>query len=245
MSMARQVGAANGMQWFQCGWGIFKMNAVNWVLIALTLFLLAVVAGFIPFFGSLAFMLAMPVLIAGIYQMGAGERRVDVGGLFALFGDAGKRTRLFMLGLILFGVSVMLSFTLILSVAGSLPEHWVEGAQPDPAALLEQLLSVRNLLLLSALMVAQLLLTFAFFFAVAEVTFRDAVPTAAFMQGARAAFSNLLPLLVFGVLYVLFVFVAAIPFGLGFLLLLPVTLLGGYCAHRDIFGAGGSGELTA
>jgi uncharacterized membrane protein len=191
------------------------------------------------------FMLAMPVLIGGIYQMGAGDRRVDMGGLFALFGDAGTRSRLFVLGLILFGVSVLLSFTLGLAIVGSLPEHWLEGAAPDPAALAQALLSFQNLLLLAALALVQLILTFGFFFAVAEVTFRGATPVAAFRQGVQAAFSNLLPLLVFGVIYVLLAFVAAIPFGLGFLVLLPVTLLGGYCAYQDVFGARGGGQLTA
>lgn len=246
--MAGQAGAGSGAQWFKCGWETFKPNAVNWIIITLAFVGLALVAGLVPFFGTLIFMLAMPLFIGGIYLMASGSRPVEVGGLFALFGDAAKRTPLIVVGVIQFAVSMLLSVTLGMSFVGALPEEWLTGAvTPDPQVLFDTVFNFRNLLLLAVLMLAQLVLTFGFFFAVGQVTFLGTAPLEAFKRGVQAAFANLLPLLLYGALYILLSFVAAIPFGLGFLVLLPVALLGGWCAYREVFGgaAGGGTQLTA
>jgi uncharacterized membrane protein len=45
-----------------------------------------------------------------------------------------------------------------------------------------------------------------------------------------------LPLLVFGLVYLVLAVVAAIPFGLGFLILFPVTICALYASYREVFG---------
>lgn len=249
--MSEQIRVGSGTQWFGCGWRIFKQNAVNWMLIVAVLVAIAVLAGFVPFFGSLAFMLAMPVFLGAIYRMAMSERPVEVGGLFELFSVPERRNALFVVGLILFGISLMLILTLGLGIVSALPDQWAEAPEPDPQALVDSLINLRGLLMLVALMLAQLILNFGFFFAVGEVVFRAAAPVAAFKTGLRAALANLLPALVFGVIYLIFSIVAAFTFGLGFLVLLPVTLIAGACAYRDVFAtdggrdSGSGGQLTA
>lgn len=246
--MSEQVRVGNGAQWFGCGWRIFKVNAVTWMLIVLVLIALGMVAGFVPFFGSLAFMLAMPVLLGAIYRMAAGDRPVEVGGLFELFSVPDRRNALFVVGLILFGVSLMLTLTLGLAILSALPDQWAEAPEPDPQALVDAILNLRGLLMFVVLMLAQLVLSFSFFFAVGEVVFRGAAAVAAFKTGAQAAIANLLPALVFGVIYVALSFVAILAFGLGLIVLIPVTLLAGYCAYQDVLAGGrdgAGGQLTA
>ncbi len=49
--------------------------------------------------------------------------------------------------------------------------------------------------------------------------------------------TNWLPFLVYGLIYLVAAFVASIPFGLGWILLVPVVLLTMYVSYRDVFGA--------
>jgi uncharacterized membrane protein len=50
-----------------------------------------------------------------------------------------------------------------------------------------------------------------------------------------ACWINMLPFLVFGLIYIVLAVVAAIPFGLGFLILGPVTVCAIYASYREIF----------
>ena len=55
-------------------------------------------------------------------------------------------------------------------------------------------------------------------------------------DSVAACWINVLPLLVFGLVYMVLAVVAAIPFGLGFLVLGPVTVCAVYASYREIFG---------
>ena len=47
---------------------------------------------------------------------------------------------------------------------------------------------------------------------------------------------NVVPFLVFGVIYIVAAIVASIPFGLGWIVLVPVSLLTAYVSYEDVFG---------
>jgi uncharacterized membrane protein len=223
-----------GFDWFKCGWSIFRPDAIAWVFMAVVIFLLAMVSSFIPVLGTIALMLAMPLLLAGIYRMAAGEEKVKIGGLFSLFKDAERRTPLMMLGLVMLGVSLLLSLIMGTTFMGSLGAMSMEGAAFDPTEVSQVLFTPVNMLVLLVVILIQLVVSFGYFFAIGLVTFRGESPVNAFVTGVKAAVSNIVPLIVFGLVYVLLAIMAAIPFMLGFLLLVPVTLIAGYCAYRDV-----------
>jgi len=50
-----------------------------------------------------------------------------------------------------------------------------------------------------------------------------------------ATLKNVVPFLVFGVIYIVASIVASIPFGLGWIVLLPLSLLTAYVSYRDVF----------
>ena len=50
-----------------------------------------------------------------------------------------------------------------------------------------------------------------------------------------ACWINILPFLVFGLIYIVLAFIAAVPFGLGFLVLGPVTVCAIYASYREVF----------
>jgi hypothetical protein len=232
-----KVGAGAGLEWFKGGWQIFRENPLVWALIAVVFFAIALALNFIPLVGGVAFVVILPVLMAGVFRLASGDEPMEVGGLFAVFRDAPRRTALMVLGLLMFAVSLAISLTLGLALFGPLADLTDPSVTPDLELLFDQLFSLRNLVLLLALLIVQLVAGFGFVFAVGLVTFRDGRPAEAFVAGVKAAFNHLLPLVVFGTIYAVLAFVAAIPLGLGFLVLLPVTMIGGYCAYRDLFGS--------
>jgi len=69
------------------------------------------------------------------------------------------------------------------------------------------------------------------------VVFRNAQPVDAVLTSALAVVKNWLPFLVYGLIYIVAAIVASIPFGLGWILLVPVVLLTMYVSYRDVFGA--------
>jgi uncharacterized membrane protein len=63
----------------------------------------------------------------------------------------------------------------------------------------------------------------------------DLKPVAAMRESFFACFRNFIPFLVYGLVVFVLAIVAAIPFGLGYLVLIPVLLASTYVAYRQIF----------
>ena len=79
-------------------------------------------------------------------------------------------------------------------------------------------------------------LIMGYWFAPALVLFRGDEPFAAMKTSFTACMRNVPPFLVYGLLGILFAIVASIPFGLGWLVLLPVYAASMYASYKDIFG---------
>jgi uncharacterized membrane protein len=75
----------------------------------------------------------------------------------------------------------------------------------------------------------------AFWFAPALVVFRNIAPVEALKASWSASLGNIVPFLVFGVIWIIAAVVASIPFGLGWFVLMPVTALACYRSYVDIF----------
>jgi uncharacterized membrane protein len=85
------------------------------------------------------------------------------------------------------------------------------------------------------LLLLVILLTMAMFYAVPLVMLGGIAPWLAVQNSVAGCFTNILPFLVFGFVYLLLAFLAAIPFGLGFLVLGPVTFGAIYASYVDVF----------
>jgi len=62
-------------------------------------------------------------------------------------------------------------------------------------------------------------------------------------DSVAACWINVLPLLVFGLIYLVLAVVAAIPLLLGFLVLGPVTVCAVYASYEEVFGAAPSATV--
>jgi uncharacterized membrane protein len=77
--------------------------------------------------------------------------------------------------------------------------------------------------------------TTALWFAPALVVFRKTPPLQALQLSVGAVVKNVLPFLVYGAIYIVASIVASIPFALGWIVLVPVSLLTVYGSYRDVF----------
>jgi uncharacterized membrane protein len=75
----------------------------------------------------------------------------------------------------------------------------------------------------------------AIWFAPPLVMFRNVAPLEAMKASFRVCLKNLMPFLVYGVVLLVLFVLAAIPFGLGFLVLIPVLIGAQYASYLDLF----------
>ena len=89
-----------------------------------------------------------------------------------------------------------------------------------------------GLLVMLALLVP---LMAAYWFAPALVILHDMQPMAAMRASFFACFRNFIAFIVYGFIVLVLGFIAMIPFGLGYLVLIPVVMASVYVAYRQIF----------
>jgi uncharacterized membrane protein len=228
----RSVEGGQGVEWIKQGWQLFVKNPGAWVAIAVILIVIFVVLSMIPLLGQLAANLLAPVFAAGML-LGAqslergGELRIE-----HLFAGFKQNTS----GLIVVGVLYMVGMLVIALVAmgivgGSALTGGIVGGGRGVGTAAGGLMI--GLLVMLALAVP---LVMAIWFAPALVVFRNAAPIEALKQSFDACLKNLIPFLVYGVIALVASFVAALPFGLGFLVLIPVLAGSLYASYVDIFG---------
>lgn len=230
----KRVNAGQGWQWIRCGWGLFAREFGTWFVMFLVLLAIAIVLNFVPLVGGAALAVITPALVAG-YLYAASEldngRRIEVGQLFHGFRDKPLMNRLLILGAMYLVAELVLGLVALGTVGGSMMMNMPEEGQVN----VDLTLSTGTLLASLVILALALVIAMAFVFAPALVLFDDATPLDAAKASFRACLQNIAPLLVFGIIYIGLAIVAAIPVGLGFLILIPVSILAVYCSYRSIF----------
>lgn len=233
---ARSVSAGNGMQWIADGFNLFAKNAGMWIVLAVLLFIGVVVVALIPLLGGLALAVLWPVLVAGLLL---GCRALDNGQpleiqhLWAGF-QSGDR----LMPLILVGVAYLVASVVIMGIAFAaigVPalQSIRAGGSPDLGAVLALMGSMLiGLLIALALLVPVMM---ALWFAPPLILFNNMGAVDAMKLSFAACLRNIVPFLIYGVIAFILNIVAAIPFGLGYLVLIPVMVCSLYVSYKDVF----------
>ena len=228
---SRVVPPGNAFDWLRQGWALFAANPGLWI--GLTIVLLVIVVGvqIVPLVGTLAAHLLMPVLGAGLLLV---CRKIDEGDsvriddLFAGFKqNAGP---LVMVG-VLYMLAMLAIVVIVIAVGGGSVAGGLLSAQPAGLGVIFGGLML-SLLLSLALSVP---VAMAVWFAPALVFFNNMQPVEALKASFEACMKNVLAFLVYGLIVLVLAFFAALPIGLGFLVLIPVLAGSVYAAYRDVF----------
>jgi uncharacterized membrane protein len=233
---ARVVDAGRGLAWWTEAWALFAKSAVLWIALALILFIIMCVLGVIPLLGALAASLLVPVFM-GSWMLAA--RKVETGGtleigdLFTCFkGD--KLTPLLVLGALLLAAVFVIGLVAGVLGAGALFGMAAGGANQSLGGIFAAVGA--SLVAVLVVLAVSLLLGMAFWFAPALVVFRGTQPVEALRNSFAASLKNFLPFLIYSVIYFILSIVATIPFGLGWIVLVPVLMISLYVSYRDIYG---------
>ncbi len=232
----RAVDAGRGWEWIAEGFALFKKQPGIWILVLIVVVACLVLINLVPVIGALANLLLMQVFMGGVML---GCRALDngenfsVGCVFAGFkqntGDLVVLGLLALVGWIVAFIPAML----IMGVGAFMSMMGGGGSMTNIGAL--------GLTFMLALLVSLALtvpLYMAMWFAPSLVVFNNLKPVDAMKASFMACLKNMVPFLLYGIILLALCVVAAIPFGLGFLVLGPVAIASIYAGYRDIFVAG-------
>ena len=236
------VPSGRGSAWWTEGWRLFVAAPGPWIAITLIFLVLIVMIAFIPIIGSVATTLLTPVFAGGVFM---GCRSLDRGGglavghLFASFSD--RLGPLIVVGIIYLIGSFVIVLVVIACVIATVGIGGISALlSGDPFQASWTLLTSVGLGALLALLFGVLLgipLLMAYWYAPPLIAFRNDEPLAAMKASFTACLINMLPMLVYSLLGLVFAIAATIPFGLGWLVLGPVFAASVYASYKDIFGA--------
>jgi uncharacterized membrane protein len=208
-----------------------------WIIALIILFVVFVALTLVPILGTIATQLLQPVVSAGLI---VAAHSLERGGDFELehlfagfkrnFGSLVFVGLLFLLG----GLLIVLVFVAIIAMTVGTA---VLGSLGDPNQMVASaagsiLMILVGLLVMMALLVPLLA---AYWFAPALVVMHNVRPVAAMRESFYACFRNFVPFLVYGLVLFVLSIVAAIPLGLGYLVLIPVIFASTYVSYRQIF----------
>lgn len=232
---AKKVPASHGWQWIKTGFNLFKSNPGMWMVLFIIYFIIAFTMTLVPYIGQVALNLIAPVFLAG-FMMGCraleNKQDLEINHLFAAF-KSHASPLISIGGIYLVGIILVVGVVLLLGVdQDALKQVSDVENMPDEAKL------VLVTAFMKPLMIILLLLTplmMAYWFAPVLVIFKNQSPTDAMMCSFKACLTNLIPFSVYGLISMLLLMLASVPYGLGLLLIVPVMMASIYASYQDIF----------
>ena len=223
--------AGHGWSWISASWHLFKRQPGMWIGMWLLFVIIMIGAGILPLLGTILTALFWPVFVAGFC---VGCRALDEGGeieIAHLF--AGFRERLGPL-LGVGALSLLASLIIGMVVGLGLGASAFTMMRGDPEAMAA--LAGTTLALLVLITMALLLpVMMAAWFAPALVVFQGEGVIDSMKASFAGCLKNIVPFLVYGVVFFLLALVAMIPIGLGWLVLGPMLSASVYTSYRDIY----------
>jgi len=232
----KKLDTGQGLAWYGCGWNLFKQFAAVWLLMGVLFLIIGVVCFLIPFLGALIFMLIFPVLAAGFFIGADNVNRgsaLELGMLFQGFKRDDIRTPLLILGALFIGLMIVQWIIMMLFGFGMMGAIGPggHGTGMGPQSFFTPVMGLGFVVGL----IVQILIAMAMFFAVPLTAFDQVQPVEAIKTSFQAAATNILPFLLFLVVYVILAVIASIPFLLGFIILFPIAFCAAYCAYQGVF----------
>jgi len=232
----RAVDGGRGVTWWTDAWAMFTKNAAIWVVLGLILFIILFVLAIIPLVGQLASVLLLPVF-SGSWMMAAKKQAsgasIEVNDLFTAF--KGER----LTPLIVVGVMFLIAMVVIVGVMGVLgfggAVGMLAGGMIGSGRGMMAGMGIGLLAMLVGLALL-MLVTMALWFAPPLVALRGVAPVDAMKLSFSASLKNVVPFLLWSIIYIIASIIATIPFGLGWLVLWPLLMLTMYTSYKDVFG---------
>ncbi len=224
----RGVSIGNGVNWIGEGFGYFKASPGPWLLAMIVGFVILIALSIVPFINILAGFISYVWLggfMLGLKAQYDGEK-FDIKYLFAGFQN--KFGPLLLLSVVV----AVIHFVVWAAILGSMAFQLMSvGGAPDHSSFDFTSLLLRILIGISL----TLPLVMAAWFAPALIVLHDVQVFDAMRLSFAGCLKNVLPFLLYGIVALLFLFVAALPLGLGLLVVVPLLFGSIFASYRDIF----------
>jgi uncharacterized membrane protein len=245
----QKVSASHGWLWIQHGYRLIMRSPLQAISLSMMFALGMFMAMLIPLVGVLFAVLLMPVLMAGYMRAcRALEYSENINPRYIFAGFESRTSQLVAVGgLLLLGMIAVSMATV--SMGGQELNAILAGFQTnqDATVLIDALFAPESGLRMTMLIGFALffMLMLAVQFAPMLVYFDQVTPKDALKISLIASVRNILPFSVYSLIMQLIAFVvSAIPFGLGWIILVPLGLTSMYVAYRDIFSLVKEAEST-
>lgn len=222
----KNIPASRAVDWFKQGWAIFSKDMVTWVLMALIIGVGGFVLNLLPILGQIIMLVLLPSLIGGLLyaaKQASTGNPIKIDYLWIVLTDVNKRNQFLALGGILFALAVTVAIISVVFVGDSL----LRGAAGGLLGF-----GVGGMLFMLIVGFASFVL---FNYTPALMLFREMSLFDALKTCASTASTQVVPLLVLFLIYAVLSLVAMIPFGLGLLVLMPVTAIAVYASYEELF----------
>jgi uncharacterized membrane protein len=231
---SRRVPMLRGLSWIAEGWRLFKAQPLMWWVCLIVFVVVSVVPQLIPIIGPIIGLLLAPILVAGL-MLGAHDvqegRPLTVGHVFAGFQTnpgALILTAVIQVGLII-AIGAAIFFLMGQRLMSAAMAWNMEKGNVDFSTIVSLLGPALPLMLLL------MLVAMTTYFAPPLVAIRNEGPVRAVWLSVTGMVKNVLPGLALSVVMFILAVLATLPFGLGWIVLLPVLALSSYAAFRDIY----------
>ena len=226
----KQVPVANAWAWTVRGLELFKANPAMWIILFVIYLAIMVPISLVPVIGSVMSTLLAPVFAAGLMwgcKAVTQQQDLEINHLFAGFKQNTAQ-------LIAVGGYYMVSLLIIaVFVVLSLDKETVEVLMKGQTVSPEQAGAMMLPILIAMFFLVPVLM--AYWFAPVLVGLNNLTATEAMKLSFMACLQNILPFLLYGLIFMLALIVALIPFGLGLLVVVPVMMTSLYASYVDIF----------
>ena len=231
----RKCGAAAGMNWLVKAFGLFKSQPLLWFGISVTFLVIMGIASSIPIL-SILLVPTVFIFIAGIVKGAATQAQGDELRFDHLFSAFKSHWQPLAIVGLLYLVGIVICMIPLFIAMGSMMFSMMTGGMGNTYGAMNDV-SIGGLVfgyLLSMLLMIPLYM--AVWFAPALVALHDIDAITAMKKSFQAGITNIVPILVYGlVCLILLPVLVTLTLGLGILLVLPVILLTYYTSYRDVW----------
>ena len=228
--LIRQVPAGNAWSWMISGFALFKANPAMWIILFIIYLVIIVPISLIPVIGSVLSTLLAPVFSAGLMwgcKAVTLNQDLEINHLFAGFKK--NTAQLISVGGIYMAGLLLIAVTVVLALDKQTVELLMQGKT------LSQDQASATMLPIFLAMLFMMPLLMAYWFAPVLVGLNNLTAVAAMRLSFRASMSNIWPFLLYGLIFIVLLALAIIPFGLGLIVVVPVMMTSLYTSYVDVF----------
>lgn len=226
----RQVPAGNAWAWIVNGFNLFKANPAMWIILLVIYLAIMIPVSMLPVIGSVVSTLLAPVFAAGMMwgcQALVRNQDLEINHLFEGFKH--NTSQLIAIGGIYMASLLFIAVIVVLTMDKDTVELLVKGKDLTP----EQADGVLMPILIAMLLMMPVLM--AYWFAPILAGLHNLTAVDAMKLSFAACLKNMLPFLLYGVIFMVLLIIAIIPVGLGLVIVVPMMMTSLYSSYTDIF----------